>query len=70
MIHGLKFFYELVLNRKMVAINLPDILSPGEVAHIIKSQLNLKHRTLLIVIYGAGLRASEAAGLSVKDIDT
>ena len=79
MIHGLKFFYEVVLNRKMVAINLPrkkepqklpDILSPGEVGRIIKSTLNLKHRTLLIIIYGAGLRASEAAGLSVKDIDS
>lgn len=78
MIHGLKFFYEVVLSKKMVVINLPrmkepqklpDILSQNEVARIIKATLNLKHRTLLILIYGAGLRASEAASLRVKDID-
>jgi len=79
MIHGIKFFYEVVLNKKMVAINLPrkkepqklpDILSQNEVARIIKATLNLKHRTILILIYGAGLRASEVASLSVKDIDS
>lgn len=79
MIHGLKFFYEIVLNKKMVAINLPrikepqklpDILSQNEVARIIKATLNLKYRTILILIYGAGLRASEVASLSVKDIDS
>lgn len=79
MIHGLKFFYEIVLNKKMVAVNLPrkkepqklpDILSQGEVARIIKATLNLKHRTLFILIYGAGLRASEACSLSVRDIDS
>ena len=78
MIHGLKFFYEVVLNKKMVAISLPrqkepqklpDILSPDEVARIIKATLNMKHRTILILIYGAGLRASEVASLRVGDID-
>ena len=79
MIHGLKFFYEVVLNKKMVAINLPrkkepqklpDILSQSEVARIIKATLNLKHRTIVILIYGAGLRASEVGSLCVKDIDS
>lgn len=79
MVHGLKFFYEVVLNKRMVAINLPrkkepqklpDILSQNEVARIIKATLNLKQRTLLILIYGAGLRASEVASLRVKDIDS
>ena len=45
------------------------IVDESEVARIIKATLNLKHRTLLILIYGAGLRASEVASLSVKDID-
>lgn len=79
MIHGLKFFYEVVLNKKMVAVNLPrkkepqklpDILSQEEVARIIKATLNLKHRTVLILTYGAGLRASEVGSLTVKDIDS
>lgn len=79
MIHGLKFFYEIVLRKKMVEIvlprqkepqKLPDILSPSEVERIIKATFNLKHRTMLILIYGAGLRASEVVSLRVKDIDS
>jgi integrase/recombinase XerD len=79
MIHGLKFFYEVVLNRKMVAIHLPrkkepqklpDILSQSEIERIIKCTDNLKHRTILILIYGAGLRAKELASLRVTDIDS
>jgi len=79
MIHGLKFFYEVVLDKKMATINLPrkkepqklpDILSSLEVERIIKVTLNLKHRTILILTYGAGLRASEVASLTVKDIDS
>lgn len=78
MIHGLKFFYEVVLNKKMVAMSLPrqrepqklpDILSTDEVARIINATLNIKHRTILILTYGAGLRASEVASLRVGDID-
>lgn len=79
MIHGLKFFYERVLNKKMLAIELPrhkepqklpDILSASEVEQIIKATTNLKYRTLLILIYGAGLRVSEAASLCIRDIDS
>lgn len=77
-IHGLKFFYEIVLNKPMVAIKLPrkrepqklpDILSVREVERIIKATTDLKYRTLFILIYGAGLRASEAATLRIGDID-
>lgn len=79
MIHGLKFFYERVLNKKMLDIELPrhkepqklpDILSASEVERIIKATKNLKYRTLFILIYGAGLRAAEAASLCIRDIDS
>lgn len=78
-VHGLKFFYEKVLNKAMLAIKLPrhkepqklpDILSAHEVERIIKATTNLKYRTLFILIYGAGLRAAEAATLSIQDIDS
>jgi site-specific recombinase XerD len=49
---------------------LPDILSQSEVERIIKVTLNLKYRTIFILIYGAGLRISEAASLRLTDIDT
>jgi integrase/recombinase XerD len=79
MIHGLKFFYKVVLKKVILALELPtrkepqklpDILSQQEVARIIKATFNLKHRSILIVAYGAGLRASEVASLRVGDIDS
>jgi integrase/recombinase XerD len=78
LIHGFKFFYEVVLGRPMLSIKLPrkrepqklpDILSSCEVERIIKATSNLKYRTLFILIYGCGLRASEAASLRIGDID-
>ena len=78
-ITGLKFFFEVTLNRpelmaKMrpvrVARTLPVILSREEVSRLIDSARNLKHRTALSVAYGAGLRASEVVALKVGDIDS
>jgi site-specific recombinase XerD len=78
-IHGLKFFYEQILNKKIISMKLPrhkepqklpDILSVAEVERIINATQNLKYRTLFILIYGAGLRASEAATLCIQDIDS
>jgi site-specific recombinase XerD len=78
MIHGLRFFYEVVLGkpylafllpRKRGAQKLPDILSENEVSQIIKATHQLKYRTLFILIYGAGLRASEAISLRTGDLD-
>jgi len=42
----------------------------NEVKRIIESTSNIKHRALLITIYGAGLRVSEAVKLRVQDIDS
>lgn len=55
--------------RKREPQKLPDILSASEVERIIKVTPNLKYRTIFILIYGAGLRASEAATLRINDID-
>ncbi|MDT8427061.1 MAG: tyrosine-type recombinase/integrase [Methyloprofundus sp.] len=48
---------------------MPSIFSVQEVECLIKVCDNLKHRTLLMVVYGAGLRISEALNLKVSDID-
>lgn len=78
-IHALRFFYCITLNRPLmklelpttrISYKLPDILSPEEVQRILKATGNRKHKTLLIVIYGAGLRVSEAVNLRMKDIDS
>lgn len=77
-VYALRFFYcnvlkkprfKLYLPTTKVTFKLPSILSTQEVERIIKAVDHIKHRTLLIVIYGTGLRISEALNLKVSDID-
>lgn len=49
---------------------LPVILSMSEVRRIIDHATNMKHKTLLSLIYSAGLRISEALNLEIRDIDS
>lgn len=76
---ALKFFYEKTLERewkaeKIVRIKerrkLPPILSRSEVKSIFDAVNNLKHKAILMTIYAAGLRVSEAANLKISDIDS
>ena len=76
---ALRFFYTQTLNQR-VAIDripfprgekkLPLILSREEVKALLESSHNLRHRTLLAIMYGCGLRVAEVAHLKVSDIDT
>lgn len=77
-IYALRFFYGITLRQPLFKLNLPttkvtyklpDILSTQEVQRILKAVSHIKDRTLLMVIYSAGLRVSEAVKLRVKDID-
>jgi len=49
---------------------LPSVMSISEVERLISSLRNIKHRTLLQVLYGAGLRVSEVVKLRIADIDS
>jgi integrase/recombinase XerD len=78
-IYALRFFYCITLRKPLhklelpttkVIYKLPSILSLEEVQRIIKATSNIKHRALLMVIYGAGLRVSEALNLRMEDIDS
>lgn len=78
-VHALRFFYDMVLHRiisyrdfplSKEPNRLPDILSIAEVAKIIKAAGNIKHKTILVLAYGAGLRSSEIATLKTEDIDS
>jgi integrase/recombinase XerD len=78
-INAIKFYFEKVLGgqRKFYMLErpikeqtLPEVLSEDEVKRILKATPNLKHRTILTVIYSAGLRISEAVNLKIKDIDS
>ena len=48
---------------------LPVVLSRKEIRQIIDCLHNSKHRLLVALSYGAGLRVSEVLSLKVKDID-
>ncbi len=76
---ALRFFCRYVLKRRDVREDLPYpkarhrlpvVLSPDEVQRLIAGAKNLYHRTLLLTLYGAGLRRSEACQLKVGDIDS
>ena len=78
-INAIKFYYERVLGgiRKIYLIDrpreemyLPEVLSEEEVKAILDATENLKHKAILMTIYSAGLRISEAINLKIKDIDS
>lgn len=49
---------------------LPNVLSKEEVLYILKSVQNEKHKTILFMIYSAGLRVGEVVRLELNDIDS
>lgn len=49
--------------------SLPAILSREEINRVLEVTMNKKHRLLLALAYGAGLRVSEAVALRVQDLD-
>lgn len=78
-INSIKFYYEKVMRgqRKVYLIDrpreetyLPEVLSEQEISDILNATENLKHKAILMTIYSAGLRISEAINLKVKDIDS
>jgi len=73
------FFCKHLLNRayKTPAVlypahrhKLPPLMSPKEVYACIHNMPNVKHQTLLMLIYSTGMRLGEASMLKIKDIDS
>jgi site-specific recombinase XerD len=77
-INAIKFYYEKVLggNKQTYYIDrprkskyLPTVLSQNETIRLLKAASNLKHKTILTLIYSGGLRVSEVINLKLTDID-
>ncbi len=49
---------------------LPVVLSVKEISRLLKVTTNIKHKTILLIIYSAGLRLSELINLKISDIDS
>lgn len=50
-------------------MRLPEVLTREEVLRILESIKNHKHRLIISLLYGAGLRVSELLNLKVKEIN-
>ena len=49
---------------------LPNVLSKAEIKLILNAHSNMKHKTMLSLIYSCGLRRSELLNLKPTDIDS
>lgn len=76
---ALRFLYRYTLDRDWRLLHdpfpkserkLPVVLSLGEVALFFDALRSPKYRAIMMAIYGAGLRASEATHLKVGHIDS
>ncbi len=74
---ALKFLMRDILNKSFVfkikfskiPKKLPIVLSKEEVFNLIDSVKNKKHKLVVKLMYGAGLRVSEVVNLKVKDLE-
>lgn len=76
-LNAIKFFYIFVvgisgkINIKTARgqSKLPIVLTRAEIGMIVETIKNIKHRLMVALSYGAGLRVSEVVNLKVGDID-
>lgn len=75
---GLQFFYQHVLDREWVWVDivkppvvktLPDILSAAELSSMINNTQEIRYKTFIITAYSMGLRLGETLNLKIGDID-
>jgi integrase/recombinase XerD len=79
-IAALRFLYKKTLRRRDLDIDdlpfpktpkkLPVVLSHEEVTSLIEAAPNLTYRTILMLLYGTGMRRAEVPRLKVGDIDS
>lgn len=78
-ISALRFLYTTTLGMPDVMVSIrasrvdhsePDILSGSEVTRLIEGARNIKHRAMIAILYGAGLRVGELQRLRVRDVDS
>ena len=79
-VNAIKLYYQGYLKREVelqdvirpkTGRQLPKVWNKEEMRKILKTcDHNLKHKTLLSIIYGSGLRIGEALTLKLNDIDS
>ena len=78
-VNALKLFYLIIRNTNFIIENiarprreyrLPNVLSKEEVKMLLNILINLKHRTMLCLLYSCGLRSGELLNLQPIHIDS
>ena len=78
-INAIKFYFDKVLQREKFFIEiprpkkhkiLPKVIHNQDVKKLFLATKNLKHNTMLKLVYGMGLRVSEIVNLKISDIDS
>jgi len=76
---SISFFFRHVLKKVYViptviyprkSSTLPPVMSVEEVRRLIDGVSNIKHRTIIMLLYSTGMRLSEIAKLKIADIDS
>ena len=74
---AIKFFFETTLGREWNMLDIPRVkqhsklpiaLTPLQINELFNSISNLKHKTMLVICYSAGLRVGELMNLKITDI--
>ena len=77
-VNAAKLFFKTVQGSKLITEQierprpehkLPNVLSKEDVAAILQASQNLKHRTMLSLIYACGLRRGELLNLKPENVD-
>jgi integrase/recombinase XerD len=74
---ALKYYFEKILRRKFFVNiprvkkpkKLPTVLSRTEVKNLIENTKNPKHKCILSILYGSGIRVGELVKLKMENID-
>lgn len=78
-INAIKFYYEIVLGmpnrfyeieRPRKESKLPKVISKEEILAIVENTNNIKHKCIVELLYGSGLRRSELLNLKITDVDS
>lgn len=76
---SISFFFRTVLKQPYViptviyprkSTKLPPVMSAEEIKALIDGVKNIKHRTIIMMLYSTGMRLSEIALLKITDIDS
>lgn len=78
-VNAIKLFFQTIeekriepekIHRPKGEKTLPNVLSKQEIKAILEAHGNLKHKTMLSLIYACGLRRSELLNLKPSDVDS